>query len=101
MIRRLLLAATLLVAAVPSFAQNPATPAPAAPEHEWPFAKSDLPADPAYRFGRLDNGMRYIIRANGTPQGQAMVQFWVDDGSIAETEEERGYAHFVEHMAFN
>ncbi|OYX09105.1 MAG: peptidase M16 [Sphingomonadales bacterium 32-68-7] len=109
MIRRLL-AATLLVAAVPSFApalaQAPApvstgAPAPVAPEHEWPFAKSDLPPDPGYRFGRLANGMRYIIRPNATPAGQGMVQFWVDDGSIAEREDERGFAHFVEHMAFN
>ena len=30
-----------------------------------------------------------------------MVQFWVDDGSIAESDAERGYAHFIEHMAFN
>ncbi|MBT2134389.1 insulinase family protein [Croceibacterium sp. LX-88] len=97
MIRRSLFAAFLLATAVPALAQ----PAPVAPEHEWPFEKSDLPADPAYRFGRLDNGMRYIIRSNGTPAGQAMVQFWVNSGSVAETEEERGYAHFIEHMSFN
>jgi zinc protease len=97
MIRRLLLAAVLLTAAIPAQAE----PAAVQPQHEWPFAKSDLPPDPAYRFGRLDNGMRYIIRPNATPKGTAMVQFWVDAGSIAETEEERGYAHFIEHMAFN
>jgi zinc protease len=100
MIRRVL-AALLLAAASPAFAQSVSGPAPVAPEHEWPFAKSDLPPDPGYRFGRLDNGMRYIIRPNATPAGQGMVQFWVDDGSVAETDEERGYAHFVEHMSFN
>jgi len=97
MIRRFLLAALLVTAAIPAQAE----PAAVQPQHEWPFAKSDLPPDPAYRFGRLDNGMRYIIRPNATPKGTAMVQFWVDAGSIAETEEERGYAHFIEHMAFN
>lgn len=97
MIRRLLLAALLVSVALPAQAE----PAAVAPAHEWPFAKSDLPPDPAYRFGRLDNGMRYIIRPNATPKGTGMVQFWVDAGSIAETEEERGYAHFIEHMAFN
>ncbi|KRA83899.1 M16 family metallopeptidase [Altererythrobacter sp. Root672] len=97
MIRRSLFAAFLLATSVPALAQ----PAPVAPEHEWPFEKSDLPADPAYRFGRLDNGMRYIIRSNGTPAGQAMVQFWINSGSVAETEQERGYAHFIEHMSFN
>ena len=102
MIRRLLLAALLLVAAVPLQAQVTAEgQAPVAQEHEWPFAESDLPPDPAWRFGRLDNGMRYLIRPNGTPAGQGMVQFWVDAGSLAETDDERGYAHFVEHMAFN
>src|SRR5690606_11823842 len=94
MIRRFLLA-LLFVVAAPALAQS----APVQPQHEWPFEQSDLPPDPAYRFGRLDNGMRYIIRPNGTPAGQGMVQFWVDAGSIAETDEERGYAHFVEHMA--
>lgn len=97
MIHRFLLTALLLVFAVPALAQ----PAPVQPHHEWPFEQSDLPPDPAYRFGRLDNGMRYIIRPNGTPPGQGMVQFWVDAGSIAENEDERGYAHFIEHMAFN
>jgi len=100
MIRRLL-AALLLLAASPALAQPPAVHAPVAAEHQWPFAKSDLKPDPAYRFGRLPNGMRYIIRPNATPKAQGMVQFWVDDGSIAETDAERGYAHFIEHMAFN
>ncbi len=97
MIRRLLLSALLVVFALPALAQQ----AEVQPHHEWPFAESDLPPDPAYRFGRLDNGMRYVIRPNATPKGTAMVQFWVDAGSLAETDEELGYAHFVEHMAFN
>lgn len=96
MIRRFLLVLSLIVA-LPAQAQQ----APVAPEHEWPFEKSDLAPDPAYRFGRLDNGMRYIIRPNATPKGTGIVQFWVDAGAIAETDEERGYAHFIEHMAFN
>ena len=97
MILRALLSAFLLALGLPALAQ----PAPVQPHHEWPFDKSDLPPDPAYRFGRLDNGMRYVIRPNATPKGTAMVQFWVDAGSLAETDEELGYAHFIEHMAFN
>lgn len=96
MIRRFLLALTLVLT-TPALAQE----AQVQERHEWPFAESDLPADPSYRFGRLPNGMRYVIRQNATPAGQGMVQFWVDAGSVAETEEERGYAHFIEHMAFN
>ena len=65
------------------------------------IADSDLPFDSEYRVGVLDNGMRYIIRANATPPGQGKVQLWVDFGSAAEREDEQGYAHFIEHMAFN
>ena len=102
MIRRILLSALLVTLAFPAQAQPaPGGPAAVQPQHEWPFATSDLPPDPAYRFGRLDNGMRYVIRPNATPKGTAMVQFWVDAGSVAETPEELGYAHFIEHMAFN
>jgi zinc protease len=105
MIRRFLLALLLAVAVPawgPALAQQAAPTAVAVqPQHEWPFDESDLPPDPEYRFGRLDNGMRYVIRPNGTPAGQGMVYFWVDAGSVAETEDELGYAHFIEHMAFN
>jgi zinc protease len=94
MIRRLLLA-LLLIVGLPALAQGGVGLAPIAAQHEWPFAKSNLSPDPAYRFGRLDNGMRYIIRPNATPKGTGIVQFWVDAGSIAETDEVRGYAHFV------
>ncbi len=67
----------------------------------WPFAQSDLAPDPQYRFGVLDNGLRYIIRPNATPPEQGMVQFWVDFGSVAEGEGQQGWAHYIEHMAFN
>jgi len=96
MIRNLPAAFLLLIAPLAAAAQEMPPQGP-----QWPFAASDLRADPQYRFGTLDNGMRYIIRPNGTPAGQAMVQLWVDAGSVAESEDERGFAHFVEHMAFN
>ncbi|MEO0061904.1 MAG: hypothetical protein RLZZ08_464 [Pseudomonadota bacterium] len=95
MLRPILAAALLLSVSTPALAQQ----APQGPE--WPFAASDLPADPAWRFGTLPNGMRYLIRQNATPAGQAKVQFWIDSGSIAENDDEAGYAHFIEHMAFN
>ena len=93
---RLILSALLLFAAFPVQAQ-----AEVPQTAEWLFADSDLPVDPAIRLGTLDNGMRYIIRHNATPAGQGMVQFWIDTGSIDEHDDELGYAHFVEHMAFN
>ena len=76
--RSLLAFLLLLTVALPAQAQQ----APVAEEHEWPFEESDLPPDPAYRFGRLDNGMRYIVRPNATPKGTGIVQFWIDAGMV-------------------
>lgn len=67
----------------------------------WAFEASDVPVDEGYKFGRLDNGLRYVIRSNATPQGQALVRMVVNVGSLDEADDERGYAHYVEHMAFN
>jgi zinc protease len=71
------------------------------PQVDWAFLASDVPVDPAFRFGKLDNGLRYAIRRNATPKGTAMVRMAVAAGSLDETDGERGFAHFVEHMAFN
>ncbi|MBB3861438.1 zinc protease [Novosphingobium hassiacum] len=72
-----------------------------APRPTWAFEQSDLARDPAFRFGKLDNGMRFIIRRNATPVGTAQVRMDIATGSLDERESERGFAHFVEHMAFN
>nr|WP_166179111.1 M16 family metallopeptidase [Altererythrobacter segetis] len=93
----LLLAFALPLSPLPAKGDAPA----AAATSVWPFAKSDLPLDPSYRFGLLPNGMRYVVRANATPAAQGMVQMWVHQGSLAERDDEAGWAHFIEHMAFN
>ena len=64
----------------------------------WP--KSDIPADPAVTFGVLSNGMRYAIMHNATPSGQVSVRLRIGAGSMQEKPEQRGLAHFLEHMAF-
>jgi len=100
---RPVLAATLALAvALPAFAQAPAAAPPArlAPG-EWPQAKSDMKADPAIRFGALPNGMRYAIRRQTVPPGQAAFRLWFATGSMMETDAQQGLAHFLEHMAFN
>ena len=74
---------------------------PPAPKPDWAFQASDLPVDPAFRFGKLPNGMRYIIRNNQRPEGTALVRMEIEAGSLDEGADERGFAHFVEHMAFN
>ena len=101
----LLLAAAQLQAAdraPPAAAISAPAAAPAASEKPlWAFEGSDLPLDPTFRFGRLDNGLRYIIAHNATPAGTGQVRLLVDAGSTSETDDELGYAHFIEHMAFN
>ena len=75
--------------------------ASAAAKPVWAFEQSDVPVDPGYRFGKLPNGMRYVIRRNANPKGTALVRMEVSAGSLDEHDDERGYAHYVEHMAFN
>lgn len=67
----------------------------------WELQDSDIvPAD-GWVFGRLDNGMRYVIRKNDRPEGTALVRMLVHAAALDEREDERGFAHYVEHMAFN
>jgi len=67
----------------------------------WAFEESDVEVDTGYTFGQLDNGMRYILRQNATPEGTAVVRMRVDSGSLDETDAEQGLSHYLEHMAFN
>lgn len=61
----------------------------------------ELPADPQVRHGVLPNGLNYYIRHNETPKGQADFFIAQKVGSILENDEQRGLAHFLEHMCFN
>jgi len=67
---------------------------------EWPQMHSDVAVDPDIRFGSLPNGMRYAIRRQAIPPGQAAVRFWFEAGSLDESDAQQGLAHFLEHMAF-
>ncbi len=67
----------------------------------WPHEGSDLKPDPMIKFGVLPNGMRYAIRPNRNPEGTVTLKLRVAAGSLNENENERGVAHFLEHMAFN
>ena len=60
-----------------------------------------LPIDPAVRYGKLSNGLTYYIRHNNEPRNQ--VNFYIAQkvGAVQEEENQRGLAHFLEHMAFN
>ena len=60
-----------------------------------------VPTDKEVRIGKLDNGLTYYIRHNEFPKNQ--VDFYIAQkvGSILEEDNQRGLAHFLEHMCFN
>src|SRR5687767_3760667 len=93
-IRALSLSA-LLVLAAPAIAQQPSA-APSAPN-----LSTQLPVDPKVRIGTLPNGLRYYIRQNTRPEKRAELRLVVNAGSVLETPQQLGLAHFVEHTAFN
>lgn len=106
--RRLFLTACSVLALTTAVAPAWAFEAPQAsvaatvpPSDPWPQATSDIPADPAVRFGVLPNGMRYALMRNATPPGQASIRLRIDAGSLMERDDQQGLAHFMEHMAFN
>lgn len=59
-----------------------------------------MPVDPEVVFGTLPNGLRYYVRANGRPARRAELRLVVKAGSALEDDDQRGLAHFVEHMEF-
>lgn len=62
---------------------------------------SALPTDTAVRIGTLNNGLKYYIRHNNWPEKRADFYIVQRVGSIQEEENQRGLAHFLEHMCFN
>ena len=60
-----------------------------------------IPVDDAVRIGKLDNGLTYYIRYNNWPENRAEFYIAQKVGSLQENDDQRGLAHFLEHMAFN
>ena len=60
-----------------------------------------IPTDPNVRIGKLANGLTYYIRHNELPENRADFYIAQKVGSILEEENQRGLAHFLEHMCFN
>jgi zinc protease len=91
-------------AASPSERVAASAAAPAAPKAADPAdlrATAPMPIDPVIRLGQLDNGLHYFVRAHGRPEHRASLRLVVDVGSVLEKDDQRGLAHFIEHMAFN
>lgn len=67
----------------------------------WAHEASDLKPDPAITFGQLPNGLRYALMRNPLPSRTAAVRMRFGVGSMMEADDQRGLAHFIEHMVFN
>ncbi len=67
----------------------------------WAQPMPPIPTDPNVRIGKLENGLTYYIRHNELPKNQADFYIAQKVGSILEEDDQRGLAHFLEHMCFN
>ncbi len=88
------LAVVLVIGAGAASAQQPRPDAPLSLE-------ARIPTDAKVKIGTLPNGLRYYIRKNTRPEKRAELRLAVNAGSILENDDQLGFAHFVEHMAFN
>ena len=67
---------------------------------KWPHEKSDLLPDTALLFGKLNNGFRYILMNNKEPKDRVSMHLNVQVGSMHESDQQLGLAHFLEHMLY-
>ena len=63
--------------------------------------KDPLPVDQNVKVGKLANGLTYYIRKNAKPEKKLELRLAVNTGSVLENNDQRGLAHFMEHMSFN
>ena len=83
-LKNLIIVVLMIASAATSFAQMP-----------------PIPVDTAVRIGKLPNGLTYYIRHNNWPENRAEFYIAQRVGSIQEEDNQRGLAHFLEHMCFN
>ena len=99
------LALALIITSAGAFAQVKKKPAPSSkgkPVVAQAKTKADvLPVDDQVIIGKLPNGLTYYIRQNVEPKNKAELYLVNKAGSVLETDEQQGLAHFTEHMAFN
>ncbi len=60
-----------------------------------------LPIDEKVKIGTLENGMKYYIRENEKPENRVELTLVVNAGAVLEDDDQQGFAHMLEHMAFN
>ncbi|MBF0397693.1 MAG: insulinase family protein [Desulfobacterales bacterium] len=92
--RKVIFILFVLLFAANAFSQNIEKLAP------WPHENNDLSPDPKVIFKRLDNGFRYVLMENHEPKNRVSMHLNIQIGSMHESDEEQGVAHFLEHMVF-
>lgn len=88
------------VSTAPPSARSAATPGAALARTPDPSAVA-LPLDPRITTGSLNNGLTYYLEQNRPKDKRAQLVLVVKAGSVYEEDDQRGLAHFIEHMAFN
>ena len=84
------------------YAKEPVTPADKMVKAQpWAQEASDIKPDAKVTYGTLPNGMRYVLMPNQDPPGRVSMRLHIAAGSLMEREDQRGVAHFLEHMVFN
>lgn len=71
------------------------------PKHAVVLKDGGVSIDPQIVYGVLPNGFQYILMENKLPENRVNVHLNVFAGSIHETDDEQGVAHYLEHMLFN
>lgn len=66
-----------------------------------PVTATPSPSKDALRTGTLPNGLTYYVRHTAVQPGVAGFYLVQNVGSLMEEDNQRGLAHFLEHMAFN
>ncbi len=98
-LKKILSIAVLALSGTAIFAQNQYAKYPVF-KHLDALDKQIVPEDTALRHGVLDNGFTYYVCQSKDPANRAFFQLLVKGGSVIEKDNERGIAHFVEHMMF-
>ena len=92
--------AAVVALASSSLAQTPAGRETSAESVARYTVAQQMPVDPEATVGTLPNGLRYYVRPNAKPAKRAELRLVVKAGSVLEDDDQRGLAHFVEHMEF-
>lgn len=99
--RAVIAVACALGSSAMGWAADAAPTAPQAAVPPFPQDHSEIAPDPAVVWGRLESGLRWCVMRNQQPKDKVTIRLQVENGSLAESEQQRGLAHYLEHMAFN